>query len=178
MERDRHVGIRLASTDLGPDDRKMQIDAIRSDTLESMRLRPTSTRHVRVTAEGTEPARCCLRDALPGESLLLTSFAPPMPDSPYAEVGAVFIHADAADCTPVPHRFPEMSDRRRQVLRAYDRRGWIHDYAIADPGQSAERAAALLTDPAVAFVDVRNPGPGCYMFRVRRSGPPNAEHTG
>lgn len=148
----------------------MEINAIALSKLEQMRDRPFSDRHVRVEAEGTEPVRCCLRDAVPSESLLLTSYEPPMPESPYTEVGAVFIHANAADCTPLPSGFPRMSSRRQQVLRAYDARGWIHDYALADPGQSAQQAETLLTDPAVAFVDVRNPGPGCYMFRVSRSG--------
>jgi hypothetical protein len=50
-----------------------------------------------VTAEGGEPLRCCLRDAVAGEELVLFGYAPDIPTSPYREVGPVFAHADRCD---------------------------------------------------------------------------------
>ncbi|MGZ4460479.1 MAG: DUF1203 domain-containing protein, partial [Nocardioidaceae bacterium] len=37
----------------------------------------------RVTADGGEPLRCCLRDARPGESLILFGHRPEIPAGPY-----------------------------------------------------------------------------------------------
>ncbi|WP_265447544.1 DUF1203 domain-containing protein [Flexivirga meconopsidis] len=146
----------------------MQIEALARDVLTELRDRAPSEAHVPVTADGGEPLRCCLRNAEPREQLLLTSYSPPLPDSPYREHGPIFLHADATDCTPLPAGFPPMSSARRQALRAYDERGWIRETELAEPGESAALTTKLLAEPGVSFVEVRSPGHGCYMFRVRR----------
>jgi hypothetical protein len=47
-----------------------------------------------LTATGSEPLRCCLRDAEGGEQVILFGYEPPIPASPYREVGPVFGHAE------------------------------------------------------------------------------------
>lgn len=144
----------------------MLIEAIAPATLVALRARPEGRAHVRVVAEGEEPLRCCLRDSHAGESLFLTSYAPPFPESPYAECGAVFVHAAAEDCDPLPAGFPPFSSRRSQLLRGYDAVGWQVDHRLKGPGGAETAAAELLDVASVAWVDVRNPGPGCFMFRI------------
>jgi Protein of unknown function (DUF1203) len=48
----------------------------------------------RLTATGGEPLRCCLRDAEGGEQVILFGYEPPIPASPYREIGPVFAHAE------------------------------------------------------------------------------------
>src|SRR3954452_5534552 len=76
-------------------------------------------------AEGGEPVRCCLRDAVEGEQLLLFGYEPVLPASPYREIGAVFAHAEPC-AGPSTADYPPDWRHRPQVLRAYDARGWIH----------------------------------------------------
>jgi hypothetical protein len=123
----------------------------------------------RLTAEGGEPLRCCLRDARPGEEALLFGYEPPLPDSPYRETGAVFAHAGPC-AGPVPGEgYPADWRRRAQVLRAYDRRGWIHDATRTHDGTDPEGViAAMLADPGVVLIHSRNVAWGCYMFAVTR----------
>jgi hypothetical protein len=122
----------------------------------------------RVTAEGGEPLRCCLRDAREGEALLLFNYEPPIGPSPYREVGAVF--ACAAPCPgPAREGYPADWRKRPQVLRAYDARGWIVD-AIHHDGRDPDAAIArLLGDPRAVQVHSRNVAYGCFMFAVTRT---------
>ncbi len=45
--------------------------------------------------DGAAPLRCCLRDAAVGEETALVAWRPASVGGPYAEVGPVFIHAEA-----------------------------------------------------------------------------------
>jgi hypothetical protein len=123
-----------------------------------------------VTADGGEPLRCCLRDAGPGEELILFGYEPPIPASPYREVGAVFAHAEPCVGPADPHAYPPDWLGRPQVLRAYDERGWIHPATRVHKGQ--DPAAAInnvLGQPGVVQVHSRNIAYGCFMFAVTRA---------
>src|SRR5207302_5480437 len=73
---------------------RFQIHALPAQILAVARANPRSER---LTAEGDEPLRCCLRNAREGEQLILFSYEPPIGDSPYREIGAVFAHAAPCD---------------------------------------------------------------------------------
>jgi len=124
---------------------------------------------VRRTAEGGEPVRCCLRDAQPAEPLLLFNFEPPLPASPYRELGAVFAHAEVCAWAPDYRTYPEDWRGLPQVLRAYDERGWIHPASRVHDGSEPEATlAAVLAEPAVVQVHSRNVVHGCWMFTATR----------
>jgi len=81
---------------------------------------------VPVRADGDEPLRCCLRNAHAGEALILFGYEPP--------IGASPVSRDRLRCSRTPSRAPAQARSihrrgagRRQVLRAYDARGWIVD---------------------------------------------------
>ncbi len=124
-----------------------------------------------MVAIGSEPLRCCLRDAKPGEELILFGYEPPLPASPYREIGAVFAHADRCAGPDFADGYPPEWVGRRQILRAYDRRGWIHPSSQYHNGSDPEAAiAAVLAYPDVVQVHSRNSIYGCYMFTVVRPG--------
>jgi hypothetical protein len=120
-----------------------------------------------VIADGGEPLRCCLRDAVAGEKCLLFGFEPPLPGpvGPYRETGAVYIHAE--DCAGAELRdgYPADWVGRPQVLRAYDARGWIHPATTTHDGTDPAAALeAVLSSPGVVEVHSRNIAYGCFMF--------------
>jgi Protein of unknown function (DUF1203) len=147
-----------------------QIKALPTATLEAVRStgRDASGNPVeRVTAGSGEPLRCCLRDAAAGEELILFGYEPPLPPGPYREVGAVFAHAEPCTGPDATSGYPEAWRGRRQVLRAYDGRGWIHPATRVHDGTDPEGAiAAVLAEPGVVEVHSRNVAYGCYMFTV------------
>jgi hypothetical protein len=122
-----------------------------------------------VVASGGEPMRCCLRDARPGEELILFGYEPVIPASPYREIGAVFAHAKPCGGPDFAGGYPPDWFGRKQILRAYDRRGWIHPASRAHDGTDPMAAiAAVLADPDVVELHSRNVVYGCYMFTARK----------
>ncbi|MBA3369235.1 MAG: DUF1203 domain-containing protein [Geodermatophilaceae bacterium] len=121
-----------------------------------------------VQASGGEPLRCCLRNALVSEELILFGYEPPLPASPYREVGAIFAHAEPCAGPVSVDAYPSDWRGRSQVLRAYDERGWIHAAKLHDGEQPETALADLLADPAVVQIHSRNLAHGCFMFAVTR----------
>lgn len=113
------------------------------------------------------PLRCCLRNAAAGEAYVLIAYQPSRIGGPYAEVGPVFVHADACAGWSGPG-YPPGNVHRSQLLRAYDADGNQVDNVIADPGQSDDEIRTLLMRPEVAFLHSRNVLAGCFMFAVTR----------
>ena len=139
-----------------------RITALPAPLLAEARAATTAERHV---ARGGEPLRCCLRDAREGEHLILFNYEPPLPDSPYREIGAVFAHAEPCAGRADGPRYPEDWYGRAQVLRAYDRDGRIHPASRLHDGGDPEAAiAAVLAEPGVVLLHSRNVVYGCYMF--------------
>jgi hypothetical protein len=123
-----------------------------------------------VIAEDGYPIRCCLRDAKDGERLILFGYEPPLPPSPYREIGAVFAHAEPCDGPDDTTSYPSDWYGRPQVLRAYDRRGWIHDSTrVHDGTDPTAHIADVLADPGVTRIHSRNVAYGCYMFTITRA---------
>lgn len=142
-------------------------------------LRPTRTAMtdeagnlltVQVTAEGGSPLRCCLRETVPGEEVLLIAYTPPGTSGAYAERGPVFIHAEPCLGYVTPDQYPPALSHRQQVVRAYDRQGRIADGVLVADGEHALTVIReLLARPDVELVHLRNVGYGCYNFAARRA---------
>ena len=83
---------------------------------------PCASATVAVVAEGREPCRRCLRNARPGEHLLLLPYDPFLVRSPYTGEGPVYVHADGCDeHRGEPDVLPEQVDAPRQFsVRAYN----------------------------------------------------------
>jgi hypothetical protein len=123
----------------------------------------------KLVASGGEPLRCCLRDATSGERLALLSWQPltEAPDSPYAEIGPIFIHAEQCPGAPTSGSYPEGFRERRQLLRSYRADGDMLDYEITEGADAESAIEKLLADPAAAVIHSRNVLAGCFMFTIR-----------
>jgi hypothetical protein len=58
----------------------------------------------------------------------------------------VFAHAAPCDGTPPLDAYPPAWRGKPQVLRAYDRRGWIRDAVVHDGTRPESEIARLLSD--------------------------------
>jgi hypothetical protein len=117
------------------------------------------------------PLRCCLREARVGERVALISWRPlrEAPDSVYAEVGPIFVHADACPGYQDARSYPPAFRHRQQVLRSYSAAGDMLDAVLTDGSVAEEAIAGLFARPEAAVVHSRNVTAGCYMFAVHRS---------
>jgi hypothetical protein len=150
---------------------KFRVHAVPPAVLDEVRASQcdaSGNRPVQVTAGGGELLRCCLRDAVVGEELILFGYEPPLPVSPYREIGPIFGHARPCSGPTAAGVYPAGWRGRSQVLRAYDDRGWIHAAKVHDGENPEAVIAELLADPAVVQIHSRNVAYGCYMFTVTR----------
>ncbi|HEX4701984.1 MAG TPA: DUF1203 domain-containing protein [Pseudonocardiaceae bacterium] len=121
----------------------------------------------RVDIEGGSPLRCCLRDANPGERMLLIAHTPPGVTGPYAERGPVFVHAEPCDGYADTDSYPAGLTHRRQIVRGYDHNGNMATATVVEDGLAAERELVeLFARPDIRVAHVRNVAAGCYNFAV------------
>jgi hypothetical protein len=152
---------------------RLVFEAIPAAVLEEIRVAGAdeagNRAAVQVDADGGSPLRCCLRETVAGERVLLVAYTPPGTRGAYAERGPVFVHAEACGGYLTPEQYPPGLAQRQQVVRAYDRDGRIADGVLAADGEQAVGVIhELLGRPDVALVHLRNVGYGCYNFAVRR----------
>ena len=126
----------------------------------------------RVRADGkNNPCRHCLDFVPEGAEMLICAHRPFSALQPYAETGPIFLCADA--CEPwsgagVP---PVLRSSPDYILRGYgaDERIVYGTGAVTPADRIAERAETLLSDPDIAFVDVRSSRNNCFQLRIRRA---------
>jgi hypothetical protein len=124
---------------------------------------------VRVIADAPNsyPCRRCLRDAEPGEALLLLSYDPFRGESPYSGPGPIYVHEHA--CAPWDGEgIPDQLARRMLSVRAYDERHMLVDADVVDGRELEPAAERLLGASGAVYVHVHNARPGCFAARVDR----------
>ncbi len=117
------------------------------------------------------PCRHCLTDIRRGEPFLLLAYRPFPEPQPYAEVGPIFLHADACDRYVEEAEVPPMFlDRERLLIRAYGSDDRIIDGTgqITASANLSEATANLLERPQAAFIHVRSASNNCYQCRIER----------
>lgn len=118
---------------------------------------------------GGDQLRCCLRHSKPGERLWVISHAPLTARRPWREVGPVFVHPEPCQGYEPTTGLPGFIGRGPRVLRSYTADQKMH-YA----GNRVTRAEddlelilrALLADPEVMEVHIRNLEAQCFLARV------------
>lgn len=147
-----------------------RISPIPTDYLDRIRARGVDDFANPLNARGAvggEPLRCCLRDAEPGEQIMLIAYQPSRLGGPYAEVGPIFVHAGGCPGW-ADTGYPDGFRHRQQLLRAYDEGGNQVDNIIVEPGEAETGITALLENPDVSFLHSRNVLAGCWMFAITR----------
>ncbi len=103
--------------------------------------------------------------------MILLSYSPFESDTPYSEVGPIFIHE--RECTPhlADQGYPDELPRSEVVLRAYNEDAEIEDAELVGGRVVEEVISNLLDDSRVCLIHARNSTYGCYMFRIDRPEP-------
>jgi Protein of unknown function (DUF1203) len=114
------------------------------------------------------PDRIEMRDAEPGEKLLLLNYMHQPADTPYRASHAIFIREGAVDTYDRMDEIPEVMQSRLLSLRAF---GVDHMLLAADVVMGNESPAfieRLFANPAVAYIQAHNAKQGCYSGRIER----------
>jgi len=125
--------------------------------------------HAISDGQGT-PCRSCLNHVPKGQGMLILAARPFPEPQPYAELGPIFL-CEAA-CEPwsgagVPPIFQTSPDYLIKAYRA-DNRIYYGTGRIVPKQEIVSYAETLLSDPDVAYVDIRSARNNCFQARVTR----------
>jgi hypothetical protein len=114
------------------------------------------------------PCRVTLEDALPGEELLLFSYAHQPAATPYAGTGPIFVRRHAMRTRIAINEVPDQQRRRLLSVRAYDA---SHHMIDADVAQGTELEGLIdrfFANENASYLHVHNAKRGCFACRVER----------
>lgn len=115
------------------------------------------------------PDRIEVRDALPGETVLLVNHQHQSADTPYRASHAIFVREGATEAYDRVDEIPEAMRSRMLSLRAFDRAHLMVDAELID-GREAEAAIArLFAQPEVDYIQAHYATRGCYAARIDRA---------
>jgi hypothetical protein len=123
----------------------------------------------RVHEPHSAPDRIELRDAEPGEAVLLLNHEYQSADSPYRGRHAIFVREGATQRFDAVGKVPDALRRRLLSLRAFDAAGMMVDADVAEGTALEDLAERLLADPRVAYLQAHHARRGCYAARIERA---------
>jgi hypothetical protein len=115
------------------------------------------------------PDRIELRDAEPGETLLLLNYVHQPAETAYRASHAIFVREGAAAAYQGVDETPECLRVRPISLRAFDSSGMMVDADLADGREVEAAIERLLGNPATAYLHAHYARPGCYAARIDRA---------
>ena len=125
----------------------------------------------RVTAgEFGFPERIELRDATPGEALLLVNYEHQDADTPFRSSHAIYVREGATEAWRGDH-VPEVMRKRLLSLRAFSGEGMLLDADVVEGTDAEQLIERQLADPQVAYIHAHYARPGCYAARIDRAQP-------
>jgi Protein of unknown function (DUF1203) len=123
----------------------------------------------RVVVDGPGfPERIELRDAEPGETLLLINFEHQDADTPYRSSHAIYVREGATEAWSGDH-LPEVMRKRLLSLRGFSSDGLMVDADVVEGREAEPLIERLFADPEVAYIHAHYARPGCYAARIDRS---------
>jgi hypothetical protein len=115
------------------------------------------------------PDRVELRDAEPGETLLLLNYVHQPADNPYRASHAIFVREGAQVAYDRVDQIPEPLLVRPISLRAFDAADLMIEADLVAGHALAGAIERLLDDPQTAYIHAHYAKRGCYAARIERS---------
>lgn len=117
------------------------------------------------------PCRHCLRNVEKYAPYLVLAWRPFSSPQPYAEVGPIFLHADACERAPQAETLPKLFSKSPDwIVRGYgadDRIVYGTGSVVKSPDIDA-RSAAIFEDRQVAYLHMRSARNNCFQCRIER----------
>ena len=125
----------------------------------------------RYRVDGTPgyPDRIEMRDAEPGESLLLLNYTHQPAASPYRSSHAIFVREGATRAYDEVGVVPRVLRTRPLSLRAFDDSGMMVDADLIDGERAEQLIEKLFADPRAAYIHAHYARRGCYAGRIDRA---------
>lgn len=122
----------------------------------------------RVDAKPGFPDRIEMKDAEPGESVLLLNHLCQPADTPYRASHAIFIREGATRAYDAVDRVPESMRIRLLSLPAYSAGGMMIDADVVDGVAIESVIERMFANIHVSYIHAHNAKQGCYAGRIDR----------
>lgn len=123
----------------------------------------------RVVVDGPGfPERIEMRDAEPGETLLLVNFEHQPADTPYRSSHAVYVREGATEAWSGRH-LPEVMRKRLLSLRGFSADGTMVDADVVEGREAEPLIERILNQSSVSYIHAHYARPGCYAARIDRA---------
>ena len=115
------------------------------------------------------PDRIEVRDAEPGESLLLVNYVHQPANTPYRASHAIFVREGATETYDRVDEVPEVMRVRPISLRAFDPEDLMVDADLVEGRDLEDLIARFLLNPHVVYLHAHYAKRGCYAARIERA---------
>jgi hypothetical protein len=115
------------------------------------------------------PDRVEMREAEPGETVLLVNHVCQPADTPYRASHAIFVREGATETYDRVDEVPEVMRSRLLSLRGFDEKGMMVDADVLQGAAIEEAIDRFFANPAIAYIHVHNAKRGCYSGRIDRA---------
>lgn len=123
---------------------------------------------MRLPAEEGFPCRISLRDADPGEPVLLLSYEHQGVATPYRSSGPIFVRQAASGQAMIDNEVPQEMRGRLYSARGYDAAGMMVDADVAEGAEIEPLIERLFGDTRINYIHLHHARRGCYACRVDR----------
>jgi hypothetical protein len=137
--------------------------------LPDAELHARGVRRVLATSSPGFPDRIEMRDAEPGESLLLVNYLHQPAAGPYRASHAIYVLEYPKQPFDRTDEIPQVLRSRMISLRAFDDDGMIVDADLCPGAQLEASVEQLLSQSATAYLHLHYAKFGCFACRVDRA---------
>jgi hypothetical protein len=114
------------------------------------------------------PDRIEVRDAEPGETLILLNYIHQPADNPYRASHAIFVREGAETAYDRINEIPDAMRLRQISLRAFDADDLMVDADVSDGREIESVIERFFADPHIAYIQAHYAKRGCYAARIDR----------
>ncbi len=118
---------------------------------------------------GALPDRITMRDAEPGETMILLNHTYQPANSPYHGTHAIFVKEGATETYDAVDEIPPVMASRLLSLRGFNEADKIEDGRVVPGAEAAEVIEEMLANPKVRYIHAHNAGHGCFSGRIDRA---------
>ena len=114
------------------------------------------------------PDRIEVRDAEPGEKLILLNYIHQPANNPYRASHAIFVREGAETAFDRTNEIPDALRSRQISLRAFDADDLMVDADLVDGREIESVIERFFADPHIAYIQAHYAKRGCYAARIDR----------
>lgn len=124
---------------------------------------------LRLVAGPGFPCRLSLRDAAPGEPVLLLSYPHLTGPTPYRATGPIFVRETARETAVITNTVPPDMRPRLYSVRGYNDAGMMLDADVAEGTALEPLIERLFENSQIAYLHLHHARRGCYACRADRA---------